>query len=74
MKGPRDRRPRREGPINHITEGRPAGRGVLRELAGDPAYLEVKERLGEVLTPSERFALELARAERDVKREGGDPP
>jgi hypothetical protein len=39
-----------------------SAKSVLAELRDDVAYLELKERLGEHLTPSERFALELHRA------------
>jgi hypothetical protein len=42
-----------------LAAARPA---VLADLADDPAYLAIKEELGEVLTASERARLEAARA------------
>jgi hypothetical protein len=59
-------------------DGRPArparpGPPTLAELARDPAYLEVKERMGEPLTPAERELLDAARAGRDPRKIGGAP-
>jgi hypothetical protein len=69
------KRPHRDRRRGVPTAGRSdpyrSARSVLAELEADVRYLEVKESLGEVLTPRERFALELAR---DAKREGGEAP
>ena len=70
-------RPARTGPAR---PARPSGaREKLAKVLEDPKYLEIKERLGEPLTPGERFRLELARAgsaqpgDGSAQPEGGDP-
>lgn len=46
-------------------------RQVLREMAADVAYLELKLALGERLAPSELATLEAARQAAAVPAEGG---
>ncbi len=71
MTGPRRDRRSRRVPGLRPPEPYRSARSVLAELRDDVRYLELKEALGEALTPRERFALEMARGE---KREGGDAP
>jgi hypothetical protein len=54
-------------------------RAMLDELTEDPRYLEIKEKLGEPLTPGERARLEAWRAASaqspapSAQAEGGEP-
>lgn len=63
----RPRRGSRPGPPDR-------GRVDLSALWRDPRYLEVKERLGESLTPAERAILEAGRPGPDPKPIGGGEP
>jgi hypothetical protein len=72
--GSNDRPKRSKRPKRPAVPTRPVPargrRAMLAELTADPRYLEIKQQLGEVLTPAERFRLELARSS-DGQSEGG---
>jgi hypothetical protein len=60
----------RRRPPRRARTSDPPHRRLPVHIWADPAYLELKERLGEVLTPRERFALELHRASGDPQPDG----
>jgi hypothetical protein len=71
MKAPNRRCRRRSEPVPRAT----GGRRRLAEWADDPRYLEVKQQLGETLTPREQAILDAACGSGipAAERQGGDP-